>query len=72
MKSEERTMKNLFVGVALAAVVLGVVISNPGVARADATGDENFCLGVWKQVADGTWECREGDLIYPWPLSGNL
>lgn len=56
-------MKNIVVGVALAGIVLALVIAGTGDARADQSGDPDFCYGGWVLVPtlkSGFWFDSEG------------
>ena len=50
---KERTMKNITTALALLAVALGLAFSAPRDARADASGDPDFCYTGWHWVRTG-------------------
>jgi hypothetical protein len=61
----ERTMKNIAVSVALAAIAIALVISGSGDARADQSGDPDFCYGGWvfvPSLSSGFWIDDENQL----------
>jgi len=45
-------MKHIAMRIALVVVALGAVVSTPGSARADQSGDPDFCYGGWAWLPD--------------------
>jgi len=68
-------MKNITTALALLAVALGLVISAPRDARADASGDPNFCYAGWRWVRTGyvleRAFTRSGASFYIWVDTGD-
>jgi len=57
-------MKNFVVCAAIAAIALGLVLSNPSNARADQSGDDGFCQGGWIPTFAVTVDIFHGEIYF--------